>query len=68
MSPVVMCNVSSCLHWKEDNHCGADKILVQTDKLESTYNMETSKELGTGELSEVKKSEETCCHTFEPKE
>ncbi|AIC94091.1 MULTISPECIES: DUF1540 domain-containing protein [Shouchella] len=67
MTPIVMCNVSNCRHWKEENRCGAEEILVQTDKLESTFSMEASKEFVLDQLGKVRKSEETCCHTFEPK-
>lgn len=62
---VVNCTVSNCYFHQKGNVCGAEKILIDTEKDQSS---EFGSEIDFREAQErAKSSEETCCKTFRPK-
>ncbi|MEK4563165.1 DUF1540 domain-containing protein [Alkalihalobacillus sp. NPDC078783] len=49
MAQQILCEVSSCMHWAGDNHCGATEIYV----------------VNHHDKSKAKESAETDCKTFQ---
>lgn len=65
----VACTVSNCQYWAENNQCAATKILIEIDAhANKHYNSEFSSDLDQQHKDVAKKSAETCCLTFIPKE
>lgn len=63
--PQVRCTVSNCLFWDEGNRCGADEILIVSDRI--TQLDDDTMEIGDIGYTPVSVSSETCCKTFRPR-
>jgi hypothetical protein len=65
----VNCTVSNCYFHKKGNVCGAEKILIDRDHHSNDKSTEFASEISFRDVKkEAKKSAETCCKTFRPKE
>lgn len=65
----VYCTVQNCYFWKDDNLCGADKILITSDEVGAQFSQEVDAPQLQQILSEVGETPsescmETCCKTF----
>lgn len=76
----VACSVSNCKFWAENNKCAASEIQIEIDAHASSFSSKHGNEEFSTELDEAprnnhsahqdeaRKSAETCCLTFVPKE
>jgi hypothetical protein len=67
--PQVKCSVSNCHYWEQNNHCGADAIMIDIDnhaekKLDVEFALEGFR---TEHQDKASRSANTCCHTFKPR-
>lgn len=67
--PTVKCSVSNCVYWKEGDDCGADAILITTDR---HANRKEDVEFAGDTYRVVyedaaQTSSQTCCRTFRRK-
>lgn len=62
--PEVRCTVNDCTYWDEGNKCAAERIWVTLDQMANRHDMEVAdlEDVQT----EARRSEKTCCHTYEP--
>lgn len=65
----VLCSVSNCYFWKDENRCAAPAIMVTTNgHANANFHEEIANEIAVDyRLTEnAPDSKETCCHTFRP--
>lgn len=68
--PQVICSVSNCHYWEENNRCGADAIMIEVDRhADKTFHAEFSGEgFDTAHRDQAENAAATCCHTFKAKD
>lgn len=76
----VACTVYNCKFWEENNKCAASEIQIEIDAHANGFGAKSNNEEFSTELDEAsqssdaahqdeaRKSAETCCLTFVPKE
>lgn len=62
--PTVRCTVSNCYFWDAQNVCGADEILIVSNRI--TKLDDDSMEVADIGYTPVAVSSDTCCKTFRP--
>lgn len=66
----VRCTVSNCYFWKQENYCGADRILVTSDQVDANQGDLNASSIAqlVNEVGEtpVNSGRVTCCQTFRP--
>ncbi|MDF2927091.1 MAG: putative transporter, permease protein [Paenibacillaceae bacterium] len=67
--PEVKCAVANCTYWNEGNKCGADAIMIETDKRANAdvYSEFAEEYLDTSHEDAAPNVRSTCCHTFKSK-
>jgi len=61
----IRCSVDNCHYWTKDNYCGAEQIMVSSDKVgDTTPHTFNAAQASSFPHTPVASCMETCCKTF----
>ncbi|MHB1415583.1 MAG: DUF1540 domain-containing protein [Chloroflexota bacterium] len=65
---MVRCTVSNCLHWRQDNVCNADQILVTAPESPLVVAEKQGAQAEQLHSTPIRSLEDSLCYSFEAKD